>query len=52
MYGMPLERVTELLDLGINVDSTLSQSPHTNKIVNKANKVSGLIKQTLRRHAS
>ena len=24
MSGVPLERVTELLDLGINVDSTLS----------------------------
>ena len=35
MNGVPLERVTELLDLGINVDSTLSWSPNINKTVSK-----------------
>ena len=48
MNDVPLKRVTELVDLGINVDSTLSWSPHIHKIVNKANKVCGLIKRTLR----
>ena len=51
MNAVPLERVTELLYLGINVDSTLSWSPHLNKIVNKANRVCGLIKRTLGWHA-
>ena len=51
MNDVPLKRVTELVDLGINVDSTLSWSPHIHKIVNKANKVYGLIKRTLGWHA-
>ena len=51
MNGVPLERMTELLDLGINVDSTLSLSPHIKKTVSKANRVCGLIKRTLGWHA-
>ena len=31
MNGVPLERVTELLDLGTNVDSALSWSPQQTK---------------------
>ena len=51
MNDVPLKRVTELVDLGIIIDSTLSWSPHIHKIVNKANKVCGLIKRTLGWHA-
>ena len=40
MNGVPLERVTELLDLGINVDSTLSWSPHIKKLSAKLKKLS------------
>ena len=47
MNGVPLESVTKLLDLGINVDSTLSWSSHINKFASKANQVCGLIKRTL-----
>ena len=49
MNDVPLKRVTELVDL--NVDSTLSWSPHIHKIVKKANKVCGLIKRTIGWHA-
>ena len=51
MKDVPLKRVTELVDLGINVDSALSWSPHIHKILKKANKVCGLIKRTLGWHA-
>ena len=51
MNDVPLEYVTELVALGINVDSTLSWSPHIHTIVNKVNKVCGLIKRTLGWHA-
>ena len=44
MNGVPLICVTELLELGINVDSTLYWSPHIKKTVSKANRVCGLMK--------
>ena len=47
MNAVQLECVTDLLDLGINVDSTLSWSPHNYK----QNRVRGLIKRTLVWHA-
>ena len=51
MNGVPLERVTKLFDLGLNVDSAPSWSPHINKIISKANRICGLIKRTLGWHA-
>ena len=45
--GEPIERVTEMKDLGIIIENTLSWNNHVNKTIAKANRVLGLIKRTV-----
>ena len=52
MNGVPLQRVDEICNLGIIITSTLSWNNHIDSLINKAARISGLIKRTLGWHAS
>ena len=45
--GEPIERVSEMKDLGVVIENTLSWNNHVNKIIAKANRILGLIKRTV-----
>lgn len=45
--GESVERVTEIKDLGVIIDNTLSWNKHVNTTVAKANQALGLIKRTV-----
>lgn len=48
LNGVTLKESKETRDLGIIMDSTLSYRPHFNKMINKANKLSGFISRQIK----